>query len=282
MPRTAPRVRRRSRLWRVVRGVLALVSVVIAVAFVTIFSIDLGPSVRARAETRRRQLSQARLQDRQALHPPPPRRLRRRRHPHRRPDARPIRPFFTAKQVIVKMPWWTIIRRELIVESVDINDWAMVVERFADGRHTFPRLFPERRGPQGPRRFVTTVRVVRASRGSFTYDDHGAPWKVVAPNIQVVINKADTYRGTASFDKGTRQHRQVRADDGGDEVALQDRRRQDRPRPHRSDDGWGAVDGDGCRRHGAVAGTDLSRPVARRLPAHAGDLLRAGQVHAEG
>ena len=62
------------------------------------------------------------------------------------------------------MPWWSIFNRELIVESVDINDWAMVVEQFADGRHTFPRLVPERPGPPGPRRFVTTVRVVRASR----------------------------------------------------------------------------------------------------------------------
>jgi hypothetical protein len=201
-PERPPRVRKRSRIWRVVRGVLALVSVVIAVAFVTVFSIDLGPSVRARAEKAganylKRDFTIGKLS------------IRLLRGQFVVDDIRiggptpADRPFFSAKQVIVKMPWWSIVRRELIVESVDINDWAMVVEGFADGRHTFPRLFPERRGPQGPRRFVTTVRVVRASRGSFTYDDHGAPWKVVAPNIQVVINKADTYRGEASFTKGT-------------------------------------------------------------------------------
>ena len=37
--------------------------------------------------------------------------------------------------------------------------------------------------PPGPKRFTTTLKYLRAWRGQFTYEDHEAPWSVVAPNI---------------------------------------------------------------------------------------------------
>jgi hypothetical protein len=46
---------------------------------------------------------------------------------------------------------------------------------------------------------------VKATHGTFELQDHGAPWSIVAPNLEVTIRKADTYRGTAAFDQATIQ-----------------------------------------------------------------------------
>jgi TamB, inner membrane protein subunit of TAM complex len=197
-----PRVRTRTRVWRITRRLLALASAAIAVAFVSVFSVDLGPSVRARAEQEgakflKRDFRIGRLSARLlrghfilgdvyigGLEPTD-------------------RPFFVAKRVVVKVPWWTIFSRELIVESVDVTDWAMRVEQFTDGRHNFPKFTRDRPPSSQPPRFVTTLRVARATRGQFTYEDHGAPWSIVAPNLNVAITQSDAYRGEASFKDGT-------------------------------------------------------------------------------
>jgi hypothetical protein len=190
------------RLWRIVRRVFTAIAIVFAVAFVTLFSVDLGPWLRERAERAganylKRDFRIGKL------------------------SARLLRghfvvqdlvigglspedkPFFTAKQIVVKIPWGALIRRELVIESVDLTDWNMVVEQFKDGRHSFPKFTPDDDGkPKGPRRFHTTVALVRATRGSFTYDDHEAPWSIVAPNLQVVVSHTDEYRGEALFKEG--------------------------------------------------------------------------------
>ena len=96
--------------------------------------------------------------------------------------------------------------RKLFVDSVDMTDWHMVVETFPNGRHNFPRVTPERKTPAGPSRFTTTVRVVHASRGQFTYEDHGTPWSTVGRNLDVTLYRSDPtndYRGGASFSDGT-------------------------------------------------------------------------------
>jgi hypothetical protein len=198
-PDVPPR-RRFPRLRRFVRLVLAALAVILAVGLVTLFSVDLGPSLRGLAERRgadylKREFKIGGL------------------------SARLLsgtfvvsdlsigglsagdRAFFTAKRITVHVPWWTIVSRDLIVEDVEIADWYMTVETFKDGRHNFPKF--TRDGPKGPKRFVTTVRSVKATRGTFELQDHGAPWSVVAPNLEVAIRKEDVYRGTAAFDKGT-------------------------------------------------------------------------------
>jgi len=116
------------------------------------------------------------------------------------------RPFLTAKKLWVYLPWWTIFTRELIVDTVEMSDWDMVVEQFPNGKHSFPRVNGPKREPrpEGPRRFTTTTKQVIARRGRFTYDDHTTPWKVVCPNLDVSVFKGlDAYRGTAQFSKGT-------------------------------------------------------------------------------
>jgi len=117
------------------------------------------------------------------------------------------RPFLRAKRITVSMPWWSVFSGELVIEQVHMTGWDMVIETFPDGRHSLPKLTPERRSEGGgPRRFVTTVRLVRTDDGQFTFEDHGAPWSVVCRNLSVSVTRArNEYRGRASFSGGTVQ-----------------------------------------------------------------------------
>ena len=187
---------------RFLRAVLAVVAVVVAVVVVTLLSIDIGPWLRELAERQgasylKRPFAIGSLSAR----------LR---------DGRFVigdvaigglkpgdRPFFTARRIAVSVPWWSILSRELVIESIEITDWQMVVETFRDGRHNFPKFTRDSPARRGPRRFVTTVRDVQAKRGAFEYQDHGAPWSVVAPNLELRLRRTDAYRGEASFDAGT-------------------------------------------------------------------------------
>jgi hypothetical protein len=119
------------------------------------------------------------------------------------------RPFLTAKRVFVNMPWWTFITHQLIVENVEMDGWDMLVEQFPNGKHNFPRVTGPPQDPRKPKKpsrwpMTTTVRQVNAKNGRFTYDDHGTPWHVVCPNLNVSVWKGiDTYRGTAAFKNGS-------------------------------------------------------------------------------
>ena len=124
------------------------------------------------------------------------------------------RPFLKAKKITVEFPWWTVFTRKLIIESVTMTDWEMVLETFPssaeypNGRHNLPKLMPERREPAQPRRInlTTTLKSVLADRGKLTFEDHGAPWSTVAPNLTVQLYRSDLtndYRGRAAFSDGT-------------------------------------------------------------------------------
>lgn len=120
-------------------------------------------------------------------------------------DSPSSEPFFHAKRIVVVLPWWTIpLRREILIESIVLSDWGMRVESYAGGRHNFIKL-PSRQPDAGPRRFVTTVQLVRAERGEFVYEDYGASWGTVARNLDVTIARLRTYRGEARFTNGTVQ-----------------------------------------------------------------------------
>ena len=116
------------------------------------------------------------------------------------------RPFFKAKRIYVHVPWWTVLRRHIYVE-LQIDDFDMVVESWAGGRHNIPRLTRPRSGTSRPSRFpITTMTFARGGR--FTYEDHATPWSVVAPNINFELVRAENlkrYVGKARFDKGTVQ-----------------------------------------------------------------------------
>jgi hypothetical protein len=189
----------------VVVRLLALILAVAAGLVVSVFSVDLGPSLRARAE---------REGSRFIERPMRIGRLSAKLTPGvfvvedlviegLRPGDRP---FLTAKRITVSVPWWTALSRRLVVDSIHMTDWRMVIETFPNGRHNFPR-FTRPRDPKAPRRnFTTTVRSVTASNGHFTYADHGTPWSTVAPNMNVSLWRSfvtGDYRGRASFSSGT-------------------------------------------------------------------------------
>jgi hypothetical protein len=196
---------RRRRAPKVVVRIGAVVLAVVVSLLLTALTVDLGPAVRRRAEQEgskylRRPLHLGRVSARlipgvfvfedlviEGL----------------TPDARP---FLTAKKVTVRLPWWTIATRRLIIESVDMTDWNMVVESFANNVHSFPRLTPERKNPPGPKRFTTTLQAVHAANGQFTYEDHVTPWSTISRQLEVTLYRSDVfndYRGRASFSNGT-------------------------------------------------------------------------------
>jgi hypothetical protein len=115
------------------------------------------------------------------------------------------RPFFSAKRVSLALDWAAAIRRrpEFLVTSVELTDWQMLVEKWENG-HNMPRLTRDDQS-QGPRRFTTTLRYLRASRGQFTYEDHQTPWSIVCPNLDFTIGNLPRYHGQAVFNGGTVQ-----------------------------------------------------------------------------
>lgn len=197
-----PVVRRRGR--RVLRAMgrfAGILVILLAAAIVTSVSVDLGPAVRARAETAggnylKREMKIGRLS------------IRLLTGTFIVEDVmiggleKTDRPFFTAKRIDVRMPLSALIHREVLVESIELTDWTMLVETWSNGRHSFPKLTRDTPNT-GPRRFVTTVKYVHASRGQFVLEDHGTPWGTVARNLDVVVRKAGGYRGTARFSQGT-------------------------------------------------------------------------------
>jgi hypothetical protein len=197
---------RTRRLRRVLLRLFAVVVAVVAALLVTVFTVDLGPSLRARAEREgtkymERPVHIGRLSAQltpgeflvedlliEGLTPQD-------------------RPFLKAKRITVKVPWWTVFTRKLVVESVTMTDWDMVVESWAGGRHNFPKVTPKTRRT-GPPAFTTTLRSVLATRGQFTYDDHGTPWNTVARNLTVELYRSDAtndYRGRTTISNGTVQ-----------------------------------------------------------------------------
>jgi hypothetical protein len=134
-----PKTPKRKR--RLLRRALKVLAALLAAIVVLPFSIDLGPSLRKRAETAGsnwldRPMHMGRLSillGRGAF----------------QVDDLVIeglkpgdRPFLKAKRVWVYLPWWTAFSRELIVDTVVMSDWDMVVEQFRAG--TAFRVSPAR------------------------------------------------------------------------------------------------------------------------------------------
>jgi hypothetical protein len=111
-------------------------------------------------------------------------------------------PFFTAKKIVVVLPWWTLARREIFIESVTIDDWRAVIASYPGNRNNFIKI--PGGGPRtGPKRFTTTTQLVRARNGELKLDDYAVPWGMVARNLDVTVARLNDYRGEARFRDGT-------------------------------------------------------------------------------
>jgi hypothetical protein len=114
------------------------------------------------------------------------------------------RPFFGAKNLSISLDWGKAFQRrpEFVITSVEMTDWQMLVEKWEKG-DSFLRLRRASSGrPPGPRRFVTTLKYLRAYRGQFSYEDHETPWGILAPNIDINITNSRGYNGDATFHGG--------------------------------------------------------------------------------
>jgi hypothetical protein len=193
---------RRGPAWVVVRA-LGLAAAFIAAAIVTTFAVDLGPSVRVRAEQEATKYLKrpmhigkltARLRPGYFV-------LEDVRIQGLTPESRP---FLTADRISVQVPWWTLLTgRELLFEEIRMTGWQLFIESYPDGRHNMPKIMPDRK-PAREKRFTTTLKSVLAEQGEFTYQDHGTPWSIVSRNLRVSVAKAGgEYRGTSQFSGGT-------------------------------------------------------------------------------
>ncbi|MGQ0732646.1 MAG: translocation/assembly module TamB domain-containing protein [Acidobacteriota bacterium] len=189
--------------YRSVRAIVVAMAIVIATVIVSTVVLDLGPVLRVRAERAgsnwlARPMHIGRLG------------VRLGRGQFVIEDLRiegltaDARPWLVAERIDVSLTWRALVEREVLIDTIEMSDWTMVVESFADGRHNWPRLNGPPRAPRtGPPPIVTTMQYVRAMRGRFVFDDHGSRWSVNAPNLEVTAGKLAQYRGRASFKGGT-------------------------------------------------------------------------------
>ncbi len=111
-------------------------------------------------------------------------------------------PFLQAREIVVNVPLWSLLRGELNIVSVEMSDWRMTVETFTGGRHTFPRFKREQQaGGESP--ITVSVAYVRTRRGEFVFQDHGTPWGTVVRNLDVTVLKLVGYRGFSTSSGGT-------------------------------------------------------------------------------
>ncbi len=140
-------------------------------------------------------------------------------------------PFLNAERIVVSTSWVALLRGEILIDGAEMAGWRMLVESFPDGRHSFPPFAARRSTPAAApadaragtpaageeasgagapaadgasrRYFVTTLSHLLAHDGEFVYRDHGAPWSVTARDIDLTIRKRAAYGGEVSFRGGT-------------------------------------------------------------------------------
>ena len=190
-------------VYRYSRAITIVVAVTVAVALVSVVSVDLGPALKARAERAGGNwLDRALHIGRLGVQ------LGRGRFviedlviDGMRPGEDP---WLVAKRVEVSLTWGALLHREVLLDSIEMSDWRMVVESFPDGRQTFPRVTGPPRPPRtGPSPVVTTLQYVRAWRGEFVYRDFGSNWSAVTRNLDVNVAKLIEYRGGIRFSNST-------------------------------------------------------------------------------
>jgi TamB, inner membrane protein subunit of TAM complex len=185
----------------VTRRGLMIAAAILAVMLVSLVTIDLGPAVRRMAEARGSQalkrpihigklsihlLTGSVLVDNISIE-----------------GLKPSdRPFFTAKHVEVSLDWGTLARKEVTVERVEMTDWQMLVEKWADA-HNFPKFTSDEPDTNKKSSWTFTLKWLHAYRGQFTFDDHEKPWSTIARNLDITIRYPAPYHGEATFTGGT-------------------------------------------------------------------------------
>jgi hypothetical protein len=189
--------------YRYGRRFAVTIGVIVAVLVVSTLTLDLGPALRARAETEGgKWLDRKMTIGRLGVHLGSGRFVIEDLRIDGMLPNEP--PWLVVKRLDVSLRWGALLHREVLLESIEMTDWKMIVESFPNGRQTFPRLTgPPRQPRTGPPIVVTTMQYVRAHRGELVFNDYGSDWRAVAPNLEVIVTKSGDYRGQMRYSNGT-------------------------------------------------------------------------------
>ena len=186
-----------------VRRVWLVVAVAIAVALVSIVTLDLGPVLRRRVEAEasawvarpvhigRLGLNVGRghlvLQDVVVE------------------GGTPANdPWLRAGRIELALTWNALLGREVLFDDAVVDDWTLLIESYAGAVNNMPRLGgPPRPTRTGPPLVRTTLSTTRLSRGHLIIRDYGSSWGLDAPNLELRMSKGDAYAGTMSWRGGT-------------------------------------------------------------------------------
>ena len=188
-------------------------------------------------------------------------------------------PFFTAKRIVVSMPWSTLFNRRIVFDTIELNDWQMHVESLRNGTVSFPKLMPK--GPRGQSAWTTTLQYVHAGRGSSptrTTARRGESSRVTSTSRSPV--PAIEYVGQARFSDGLtaiQGYVPFRTDMS---IDVQDRERPRALRSHQPQDRGHRVRSQRRRQPVVVARADAADEVDHRPAEDAGALLRRRDVQA--
>lgn len=186
-----------------IRAAWLVVAVVVAVALVSVITVDLGPVIRRRAEIEAEKFIERPVHiGRLGLN------IGRGELVVEDLVIEGITdwhdPFLTAKRVELSLTWRALIDREVLIDSIEMTDWKLIIESYWGAQHNVPRLTGPPRPPRTTPPLVrTTLQYIHAWRGHLVVRDFGSSWGMDAPNLDFVMVKGADYRGAMRFRGGT-------------------------------------------------------------------------------
>lgn len=159
---------------------LLVLAAVVAALLVSLFTIDLGPSLRARAEREATKYFErpVHIGELSVTLRPGIFVIKNFVIEGLTPDAAP---FLKADRIRLHIPLSSLVRRQLIVEA-EMDRWALTLEMFPGNRNNIPRLKPR---STEPGRFQTNINYIWARSGWFKLIDHAQPLDFTAENVEV-------------------------------------------------------------------------------------------------
>ena len=205
----------RGRPRRIVKWSAGALAVALAVTMVASVTVDLGPLLRARAETAAsNQLDREITIGRIGMYLMPGKFLV---EDLQIGGLKPgDEPFMTAERIAISVDWLALLHKEFLVDA-EMTTWRMRAESYADGTQSFPAFVPNRdpdedppvepdppptEEAEDPDRWVATLRYLGATNGEFVLEDYGSNFGVVCADLTVTITKILDYRGHASCGGG--------------------------------------------------------------------------------
>jgi hypothetical protein len=194
----APRRRRAAIKWS--RRFFLVLAAFVAALLVSLYTIDLGPYLRTRAEQEATKYfeRQVHIGELSATLRPGVFVARNVVIEGLTPDAAP---FLRAEHIELHIPLTTLFRRQLIVEAT-MDRWALTLEMFPGNKSNIPRLRPK---SSEPGRFQTNINYIQARGGSFRLMDHAQPVEFIAENVAVNFTRdlsLNKYVATIDFRGG--------------------------------------------------------------------------------